>query len=172
MSGVYKLNTNAFSSGVWLYYKLAGKKIYKLRLESVLQALNEKHAEALDNALALEGKTLAQIIADPALKGPQGPEGSQSPQGPAGLPGVSVLIRSPMPPAGFTYTVQTVMANAGMGAYTWTIKAAMPTVRTYLAAAVVNGRVYASGGFGGISASNLNEKCTAAAVTLYVHTKN
>jgi len=82
--GGYRLNTNQYRTGVWLFYRVRGTaRIYKTRLSAVSSALNAQHAERADFAIRLGGKTLGQIIADPALKGPAGATG------PAGIPGLA-----------------------------------------------------------------------------------
>jgi len=88
--GSYRLNTNNYANGVWVFYKAQGsRKVYRMRLGSVAAALNAQHAVAADDAAALGGKSLAQIIADPALKGPQGPQGATGPAGPQGPQGAT-----------------------------------------------------------------------------------
>ena len=94
--GGYRLNTNQYQTGVWLFYRIQGTaRIYKTRLESVSSALNAQHSERADFASRLGGKTLAQIIADPALKGPAGPQGATGPQGPQGPIGLTGPAGSP-----------------------------------------------------------------------------
>jgi N-acetylneuraminic acid mutarotase len=70
--------------------------------------------------------------------------------------GLMLLSNSPTPPSGYTYTGMTVLSQAGD---TWATKSSTGfTGRTSLAAAAVNGKIYAIGGASGGGAATLNEE--------------
>jgi len=84
----------------------------------------------------------------PGETGPQGPQGDPGPQGPPGPGGVPsgfmILGASPSAPPDYTFTGQSFTTLGD----TWATKAPMLTASRLLAAAAVNGKVYAIGGCG------------------------
>ncbi|HMP72166.1 MAG TPA: kelch repeat-containing protein, partial [Kiritimatiellia bacterium] len=84
----------------------------------------------------------------PGPQGQQGPRGAPGPQGPAGAglaQGMLVLSTAASPPAGYAATgLQLQPVDAGL----WSATTPMPTARAGLAAAALNGQLYAIGGAG------------------------
>jgi hypothetical protein len=81
--------------------------------------------------------------------GPAGPPGPVGPPGPAGAAtafptGFSILGDSPVPPNGFTYTGNFIVAQGG--AIGWSLKAPLPSARHSAGLAVVKGTLYVIGG--------------------------
>jgi N-acetylneuraminic acid mutarotase len=81
--------------------------------------------------------------------------------GAGGVPsGFSILGDSPTPPSGYTYT-----ETINLGSDTWAVKAPMPTARYEFAAVEMGGKIYAIGGWDGVTFYAANEEYDPATDT-------
>ena len=85
---------------------------------------------------------------------PDGTTQTTAPVGGGVSPGLMILGETPTPPPGYTYPGRIIDASA------WSTKAGMPTGRQSLAAATVNNRVYAIGGWPGMAANEEYDPAT------------
>jgi len=115
---------------------------------------------AISSGVTVNGPVSATSVSATTLSG----DGSGLTNVPGSVPvGANILWASVTPPPGYTYTGMQVTAVTS-GGNTWAAKAAMPTARYGLAAAAMNGKIYAIGGNDG-GLFNANEEYDPATDT-------